>query len=598
MTTYIKEMLLLCLLLGATLFAGCSDDKDEALSLPEGQGEVTFKFVRNHVYAVSTLEEMARLKVTLIKDGKTLVLPTIDLTGNEDSLSTPAVRMENGTYQVVKYLAYNKKGEMVQEAYLDADNTIEVTHGKMETFFFPVSIRIVYINNQLRNNLFGICHEVFGPDSTLWPKTWRVENEDLLKWENLEFEVDDYGQITFLVGIIFDEKFAGMKKLPASVSLLTTLEGIQIKDIPEFEELPDNFYKSGISSLSIFNTSFKAFPKDFEKMENLRSISILDSKLTELPVRLSKLTGLFDVDFSGNEISAFPAELATAWSKTVALRMADTKLTALPSNLFSDMKRVSIFDFSNNSGLSTLPESSGKTSRGGLILDGCSFTALPKIAGQHLLQLSMANNQLTSLSSADVNALSASLQVLHLNGNRLNSFPKMTSNSLIELKLDDCGLTTLPDLSALPALSWMLAANNQITEVKEGTFAANKTLSLLDLSGNKTLTTISANAGFNLVEQDDVHDGVVTKVAKPFYLHCVDVDDCPALQWTVPETWCCVKNIYVDNKEEFELPLRNVIVYNRNSPGVTRQACSVCGKSIYDLPQSLDEFLEGLKKKR
>lgn len=37
-------------------------------------------------------------------------------------------------------------------------------------------------------------------------KTWRVENEDLLTWENLEFEVDDYGNISYLATIIFDNK--------------------------------------------------------------------------------------------------------------------------------------------------------------------------------------------------------------------------------------------------------------------------------------------------------------------------------------------------------------------------------------------------------
>ena len=43
----------------ATIFVGCSDDDNDGVTpLPEGQGEVTFKFVRNKVYTISTLEDM------------------------------------------------------------------------------------------------------------------------------------------------------------------------------------------------------------------------------------------------------------------------------------------------------------------------------------------------------------------------------------------------------------------------------------------------------------------------------------------------------------------------------------------------------------
>ena len=155
---------------------------------------------------------------------------------------------------MVKYTAYNNKGVQVQEAYLDDNNTLSVEHGVMQTFYFPVSIRFVYINNEIRNMLFGVCAEALGNDSTKWPKSWRVENEDLLTWENLEFEVDDYGEISYLACIIFDGKtFPGMKKLPATVSLFPTLEGIQIMDIPEFEELPDNMDKSPLYSIMIMN---------------------------------------------------------------------------------------------------------------------------------------------------------------------------------------------------------------------------------------------------------------------------------------------------------------------------------------------------------
>lgn len=600
--TYTKSALLFCLVICATLFMGCSDN-DETASLSQGQGEVTFKFVRNKVFSISKLEEMARLKVTIEKDGKKTELSTVDLNGNEDELTSEVLALEEGTYKVVKYVAYNNKGTQVQEAYVDDENEFTVKHGEMATFCFPIDIRFVYINNQLRNMLFGVCEEVLGADSTKWPKTWRVENEDLLTWENLEFEVDDYGNISYLTNIIFDNKcFPGMKKLPATVSTFPTLVGIQIKDIPEFEELPDNLDKSSMSSILIMNTSFKVFPKNFEKMKGLYGLTIINSKLTELPARLAELPKIRDIEISGNEIFEFPAVFAEKWKDLVYLRMNNTKLSSLPSNIFS-MKKVSTFDFSDNPNLSSIPEQRGEgVDMGGLFLDNCAFTSIPKIAQQGLRTISLANNKITSVTESEVNALSKKLLTLILDGNNINSFPKMKSASLIELRLSDCGLTSIPDLSELPDLRSLVLAKNNIKAIGEEVFTHNPYLAILDFSDNANLASFSEKAGINLVEQEDVivnGDKKTTTeiVAKPYYLNCVNVDNCPVLQWEVPATWCCIKNITVVNKEDLLLDPRNVVVYNRNSPGVTRAACSVCHKSTYKLPMSFDELIESLKKK-
>lgn len=595
MTTYIKNTLLLCLMFCSTLFTGCSDDDNDGMTpLPEGQGEVTFKFVRNKVYSISTLEEMARLKVTLEKDGQKITLPTVDLTGDVDSLTSSAVRLENGDYKVIKYIAYNNKGTQVQEAYLDEDNTLTVEHGVMQAFYFPVSIRFVYINNELRNMLFGVCAEALGNDSTKWPKSWRVENEDLLTWENLEFVVDDYGQISYLANIIFDGKaFPGMKKLPATVSLFPTLEGIQIHNIPEFEELPDNLDKASLYYIMVMNTGLKAFPKNFEKMKNLRSLTIINSKLTELPARLAELPEVRDVEISGNEIAEFPAEVAEKWQKVVALRMNNTKLTSLPENIFG-MKKVSTFDFCDNPRLSTLPRYRGeKTYMGALFLDNCNFTSIPEIANTRMRTLSLANNKITSVSQEVLNGLSDQLLTLILDGNKITSFPQMKSSSLTELRLNDCGLTTVPDLSELPELCVLSLNSNNISKVADGTFTNCPKMAIIDLSKNANLTSFSNDAGIKLVPQSEGTEG---EVSKPYYLNCVNVNDCPSLVWEVPATWCCIKNFYIWNKEEQELDKRNVVVYNNGSEGVTRAECPVCHKSKYEYPKTFDEIMAGLKK--
>lgn len=590
---YIKNTLLFCLVLCATLFTGCSDDDDAVQTLGEKQGEVTFKFVRNKVYTISALDEMARLKVVVEKDGKRDTLQTVDLNGNEEELTSETLALEEGIYKIVKYWAYNSKGVQVQEAYLEVDNELVVKHDEPALFCFSASIRFVYVNNHLRNMLFGLCAEILGTDSTAWPKTWRLENEDLATWENLEFEVDDYGDITYLSSIRFDGKaFPGMKKLPELITSFSTISGIQIVDLPEFEELPDNLDKSSIQSIYISNTGFKQFPRNIEKMEKLYTLVIKDSKLIELPGRLAQLPNIRGVEISGNSISTFPAEIAENWQTVVTLIMNNTKLTTLPDNIFG-MAMVSTFDFCNNPGLTSVPESRGSDARmGGLLLDGCALTAIPRIAQGRMRTLSLANNKITSVSASDLNELSGELETLILNGNKIGSFPKMEHANLMMLSLDDCGLKGLPDLSALKNLRQLSLARNTITAVGDGVFTGNPYLSILNLSDNAGLASFSNNAGIYLRTQtmDAKTDD------RPYYLHSVNVDNCPALTWEVPGTWCCIENYVIGgNKDDLKLPSREVVVYSRNSPSVIRAACSICGKTDYKLPMSFEEYLESIK---
>lgn len=628
--TDLKYALLLSILFCATLFTGCSDDDAAAPDLT-GKGEVTFKFERNTIYSISTLEEMARLKVTLEKDGKEVVLETVNLAGDETQLTSDVIALEEGTYLVKKYIAYNKKGAQVQEAYLEADNTLVIKNGEPAVFSFPVSIRFVYVNNQLRNQLFGLCAEVLGEDSAAWPKTWRVENEDMLEWENLEYETDDDGNILYLSGIVFDEKtFPGMKKMPAVISTFVTLENITVRDIPEFEELPDNLNESSMTDILIKNTGFKAFPKNIEKMKKLTSLSIIDSKLTEVPVSLGELESLEMVDICGNEVTEFPAGLAKKWQKLRSLRMTDTKLATLPEDFFS-MEKVTTYDLRNNPSLTSLPEMRVEGIHlGTILLDGCGLTALPKIATNGLITaLSLADNKITSVSDADVNALSKKLRTLILSGNQIGTFPKMTSDGMQELDLSNCGLSAIPDLSGMPNLHILRAAKNNITEVKAGTFSGNEKFAILDLADNAQLMKFAEEPGFKKVEQttdglsklgevavdvlfdptsqtsqNDTPTRDKTPVGKPAYLKAVNVTNCPQLEWEIPGTWCHIRGGVVENKEEYAIPPRSVVVYKDGSPNVTREDCkyAACfyaqGKLSYDNHFDFDEWLESVKNKQ
>lgn len=68
---------------------------------------------------------------------------------------------------------------------------------------------------------------------------------------------------------------------------------------------------------------------------------------------------------------------------------------------------------------------------------------------------------------------------------------------------------------------------------------------------------------------------------------CVDVDNCPNLTWAIPDSWNHIPTIDVTNKVGLKFGDSHVVVYHKNSNGVTRtQHCKEplendkeCGKN-------------------
>lgn len=585
MNRYIANSFLYCLVICVAMFTACGDDDNAPEALGQGQGEVIFSFERNQVYDISSLEEMVRLKVTLEKDGEAITLPAFDLKGDKNVMSSEPIRLDNGTYIVKKYVAFNNRGMMVQEAYLESGNLLTVEHGQVVNFYFPIDIRVMYSNNLLRSTLFGICTEVFGNDSTLWPKTWREENDDFLTWENLDFATDDYGNVMYLAEITFDGKFAPMKKLPSAVAEMATLESIVIRDIPGFEELPDNMYHSNIGSLTILNTGLKTFPDNFGKMAQLGSLTVINSALTEVPASLGGLKKLYAVDLSGNEVTSIPAELASGWNQMRSLRMMDTKLTAVPAEILK-AEHIASLDLRGNTLLTSLPDVTPAISLTTLLLDGCGFSEIPALVKKSNLRLlSMTDNKVGTLNAG---MLDTDMQMLLMDGNPLQGFNGIAHSKLSELSLNRCGLSVIPDLSGTPALTWLHMAGNELTSVPANVFNGCPRIAYLNLADNARLTSISDDAGFGKDAEN-----------KPRYLYSVNVDNCPALKWTVPATWNHIgqSDVIIANKEDSPLGERQVVVWHRGSNGVTRAACGKEGCHINhdNLPKDFEQWLESIK---
>ena len=108
---------------------------------------------------------------------------------------------------------------------------------------------------------------------------------------------------------------------------MPTIESLVIRNIPEFEELPDNLNKSGLSSITVLNTSLKEFPKHFENIKHLNTLSIINSKLTELPVSLQKLEKSVCSKFGWQRNNLIPCRTCKELAETRIIEYAKYKVT-------------------------------------------------------------------------------------------------------------------------------------------------------------------------------------------------------------------------------------------------------------------------------
>lgn len=555
------------------LMTACSDDDDHLPGLAEGEGEVIFQFVKNNAFDISKMEDIATIKVTVEKEGTRIVLPSLKISGEKDSLYSEPARLQKGQYKVISYQAFAANASLLGEIEPEDDTFITVEAGVQVYCYFPVNIKVIYINNTIKNVLLGICREVFGEDKSKWP--WSEDVEDIAKWPNLEFQInEDTGEIMYLTDITFDEKFAPMKKVPSGLATLATVEGLVFKNL-DLEELPDDLEMMNIHSLTLINTKLKKFPAKLSH-SSLASIVVINSELTELPAALGELSETMTVlQISGSHLTTLPAEIGKL-KKLRDLRITDSELTTLP-DAFGELDHISHLDFSHNPALNSLPASiSQMQDLRGLVLEGCGFSAVPEVVKQCTLlrNLWMGDNKLESVDAAVFSAFTQ-LEGLYLSGNRFSASPVLNCPTLLELALNNCGLTTFPDVSGLPELRFIQCEKNGLTTLPSACFAGNPKLVRFSLADNPSLASFPADLGI-----------AVNAEGKPLYLLKVDVRNCPALQWTVPGNWCCLEVLSAEDIKKYDpyynggnYIIRRVIVDREGSAGVSREACPVCGSA-------------------
>lgn len=444
------------------LTTSCEDEADKTTMGPN-QGEMVFSFIRLNGYAVSELNEIASLKITLEKEGMLRTLPSLPVAGTADSVSTQGVYLEEGNYRIVSYKAFDASASMILDIEPEQDNEFIVNAGMKEYFLMPIEVNNKIDPNNILNTLHSICLEAFGEDRSLWPATWNRDT-DLQDWENLEFEYLDDGSIAYITGITLDKKFAPMKKLSPAIVNFPTLRSLVIRD-NALEELPANIGKTNIEVLQISNTNLSTLPESFADM-HLYGLLLDGNKFTEVPAPVFALSGMRDLTIRNEAITEIPAEIAKL-GLLRALNLNGLQITELP-DVFDSLYRITTLNISNNKSLTSLPASIGERKFGeqasylhAVYADGCAFTSIPQeLISPKFYTLDLSNNPISSISKMDLESMT-NLETLYLSGIRFASFPALNMPSMRMLVLIDCGLSAEQvDRTGMPKLDVTIKDGN------------------------------------------------------------------------------------------------------------------------------------------
>lgn len=469
-----------------------SCDKEDNDRLSPTQGEISFQFILTKTYGFSLrrpytlndLSEIGSVIVTIEKDGVAQTLPSLQVKGNEEVVSTPYIALEAGEYKLLSYRAFDKNAALIDvlDITLERNNDFVITAGEKCEYELPTKVKQVLSGDNYFNSLYALCLEVLGEDKTKWPKSWDFDGgviDDT--WAGLEFEIDDYGDPVSINGLVIDgapkydynkegeytnlalTEFKQMKKLPAAIANLSSLVNLTIRNC-DLEELPAEIVKMNLITLHIENTNLSRFPDEMADMKHLINIYLLNNKFTEFPEVLTEIDDIYHFNMVNEQITSMPESIRN-WTELSNFVITGSQISSIP-DVFDDVYQMSILDFSNNKNLSTLPpslasaqvpyEGGGYTRKSirGIYLDGCAFTEIPKeIQRADICELSMSDNLITHIDKEEIESM-PDLNTLILDRNPLDGFPRIESENLGFLSLIDCGLTKEDvDVSGLTNLS-------------------------------------------------------------------------------------------------------------------------------------------------
>jgi Leucine-rich repeat (LRR) protein/GTPase SAR1 family protein len=274
-----------------------------------------------------------------------------------------------------------------------------------------------------------------------------------------------------------------------------------------------------------------------------------DSKLTELPDSLWKLTQLTELNLSRNQLTTLPDSLGQLTQLT-ELHLSNNQLTTLPDSL-GQLTRLTELDLSDNK-LTTLPDSLGQlTQLTKLNLSNNKLTSLPDSLGQltQLTELNLSLNKLTTLPPSlgqltqlkhllvnvnefdelpEVIAKLCYLQTLKIGNSQhkvtIGSLPKWLNNldKLVNLGIWYMGVTEIPSwINELTEMIGLDLTGNMLTDIPSS-LAQLKYLTELYLGENQLVDLPPFLAQLEHLEKLDLDHNPLNPALQSAYAQGLD----------------------------------------------------------------------------
>jgi leucine-rich repeat protein SHOC2 len=278
---------------------------------------------------------------------------------------------------------------------------------------------------------------------------------------------------------------AGLEQLPDDLfDRLTELRTLSMSG-NKFTRLPEQIRKlKKLEYLVMYDNELDSIPDWIGELELLDNLILPRNKIRYLSPAIGNLKRLNYLSMGGNELPSIPDEIGLL-SVLEYLDFGSNKLTAVPSSIVN-LGRLITLGLSDNP-IRILPEKmDGLLSLQNLQLSKTSIMKLPASVGRlnRLKELYLDHNQQLDLSG--LSALPDSLETLHISKTKPGEIPDCirTCGMLENLEAEENQYKELPVwFKELDNLQWILLDENKLTFLPEWVCAFKK-LTILRVSNN------------------------------------------------------------------------------------------------------------------
>eukprot|EP00045_Choanoeca_perplexa_P011510 m.122672 g.122672 ORF g.122672 m.122672 type:complete len:734 (+) comp15656_c0_seq4:69-2270(+) len=260
---------------------------------------------------------------------------------------------------------------------------------------------------------------------------------------------------------------------------------------------------SALTQLNLASNRLSEFPAALagSALSKLAFLSLANNTISGLPDRLGQLTRLYQLNLMQNQLSSFnfgPMPLL----REIDLRV--NHITTLP--VFRHWPQLRIMKLGTNNISELAPQTfTNMTLLHTLRLNGNRLTSFEaeQIAGCHNLRfLYLHNNNLTNITGAHFNSMTQ-LEILRLGYNRLTVLPEVTFEGLSSLQELFLAGNQLSDLNnglfgSLTNMTQLFLDNNRLTRISSQLFGQTTRLQTLSLDFNQ-ISTIGPSAFESLI---------------------------------------------------------------------------------------------------